>query len=157
MIKTSKILCRDINGEAHLVDQAQLVKRRASYAVIVHSKKLLLVCDRSNENRWDFPGGGVESGESNLQALRREVQEETGLQIAGKPELICSFIEYFYDLEGQAGWESHRSYYKTMVSGAVNTAGNDDDIAAIQFFDLPVDPELHVAPIVRLLGRDINA
>lgn len=146
-----KILCRDIHGNVHLVDQEKLIKRSASYALIMQDQKLLLVRDRSGNNRWDFPGGGVDPGEDSLQALHREVLEETGLQVTGEPELVCSFIEYFYDIDGRAGWESHRSYYKVSVSGTANTTGNDDDITAIQSFSLPLSADLHVAPIVRLL------
>ena len=32
-----------------------------------------------NAGRWDFPKGGVESGESELQTVTREEEEETGL------------------------------------------------------------------------------
>src|SRR4051812_16812310 len=38
---------------------------------------------------WKIPGGGVESGETQQQALIREVQEETGINISSLPvELI---------------------------------------------------------------------
>lgn len=49
-----------------------------------------------NGVRWDFPKGGVEKGESELQTVIREVEEETGLKDL---EIIPGFrkvIEYFY-------------------------------------------------------------
>ncbi len=46
---------------------------------------------------WHFPGGGIKQGESELQALNREVTEETGLDISGlQPELISN------DMEGES-------------------------------------------------------
>ncbi len=36
---------------------------------------------------WDIVGGHVEPGETLLRALRREVAEETGWQVAGTPHL----------------------------------------------------------------------
>jgi 8-oxo-dGTP diphosphatase len=37
---------------------------------------------------WDIVGGHVEAGESLLEALAREVEEETGWSLAGDPELV---------------------------------------------------------------------
>lgn len=36
----------------------------------------------NNEGQWGFPGGGVDEGESHVQALRREVNEECGILLA---------------------------------------------------------------------------
>lgn len=33
---------------------------------------------------WEVPGGGVQSGESSMDALKREVAEETGLDLASR-------------------------------------------------------------------------
>jgi 8-oxo-dGTP pyrophosphatase MutT (NUDIX family) len=54
-----------------------------------------------NAGRWDFPKGGVEKGESELQTVMREVEEETGLK---EIEIILGFrkvIEYFYRRGGK--------------------------------------------------------
>ena len=41
-------------------------------------------------NGWDVLGGHVESGESLLEALVREITEESGWRLKGTPELICT-------------------------------------------------------------------
>ncbi len=54
-----------------------------------------------NAGRWDFPKGGVEEGESEVQTVYREVGEETGLK---NLELVGGFrrvIEYFYRRDGK--------------------------------------------------------
>jgi len=54
-----------------------------------------------NAGRWDFPKGGVEKGESEVQTVMREVDEETGLTDL---EIVPGFrkvIEYFYRRNGK--------------------------------------------------------
>ena len=47
--------------------------------IVVRDGKIAMQCSRDGE--FKIPGGGMEPGESYLQALAREVQEETGLFI----------------------------------------------------------------------------
>lgn len=39
---------------------------------------------------WEFPGGQVEEGESVLQALEREIMEETGITVSLGPLVAVS-------------------------------------------------------------------
>lgn len=53
-------------------------------AIIEHDNKIL-ICQRSERMKlplkWEFPGGKVETGESKEDCLKREIQEELGLEI----------------------------------------------------------------------------
>jgi len=58
----------------------------AAKAVIVHDGKILVLReadtnpDGTNSGRYDVPGGRLEPGEPFYEALRREVEEETGIK-----------------------------------------------------------------------------
>ena len=52
-------------------------------AIITDGERILLI-KRGHEpeaGRWSLPGGRIEPGESDQQALVREVREETGLKV----------------------------------------------------------------------------
>jgi 8-oxo-dGTP diphosphatase len=61
---------------------------------LVREDRVLLVHrrpdKRANPDVWDLPGGLIEAGESELDALARELQEELGVQIAtGSVSHLC--------------------------------------------------------------------
>lgn len=86
------ITCYDINGEAHEVDASQLVFRPAVYGLIVRDRHVLA---HRMDDGYDLPGGGMEAHESLHDALRREIAEETGLQVE-PVELIHADSALFY-------------------------------------------------------------
>ena len=58
------------------------MKRIRAVAVIVNNRKILLMHRINNGKEYHvFPGGGVENGETVEQAVLREVQEETSLEV----------------------------------------------------------------------------
>lgn len=149
MTTQKKYLCRDINGDVHIVAQAELIRRTSVYAVLQDENGVLLVRDRTRtDEKWDLPGGGVEPHEELIHALKREIDEETKLQVVEEPIKICEFIEYFYDVDTSKGWESTRHFYKALFSGTPRLDGNDDDIDEGRFFSAPFSSS-EIAPVAR--------
>jgi 8-oxo-dGTP diphosphatase len=64
--------------------------RAGARAIIVDERDRVLLCrcdftDDGGPVVWITPGGGIEPGEATLEALRRELTEETGFALQGEP------------------------------------------------------------------------
>jgi 8-oxo-dGTP diphosphatase len=71
--------------------------KRVVAALILQDGKLL-VCQRTRHQtmplKWEFPGGKIEEGEQPRDALRRELDEELGIQATVGDELARIQHEY---------------------------------------------------------------
>ena len=91
-------------------------------AIITDDTGRLLLIKRGHEpeeGRWSLPGGRVRPGESDLEAVAREVREETGLQV--EPGRLIGEVER----PGSGGTIFDIHDYAASVSGGQLEAGDD--------------------------------
>jgi 8-oxo-dGTP diphosphatase len=75
--------CSDLMPQEQRVNQPR--SPRVIVAAVIITDGRVLACERSAPpevaGRWEFPGGKVEPGESDEQALARECAEELGVRV----------------------------------------------------------------------------
>ncbi|MBA3905742.1 MAG: NUDIX domain-containing protein [Pseudonocardiales bacterium] len=99
--------------------------------------RILLVRRRNEPGRglWSVPGGRVEPGETDTQAVIREMEEETGLVVEPGP-LIGRVRRGLYDIAD----------YRCAVVGGTLRAG--DDATEVRWCDAAALANLQLVPLL---------
>lgn len=99
---------------------------------LVMQKKRVLLAQRAVEpfkGYWDIPGGFLEAGEDPEKGVRRELAEETGLEIR-----VTDLLGIYIDSYGQD------NYFTLNVCYIAEPLGGElramDDVAALKWFAL---------------------
>jgi 8-oxo-dGTP diphosphatase len=71
------------------------IQRSGAYAILPLKGRLLMTAQVDGALDIQLPGGGIDAGESPLQALYREVREEIGWSIA-RPRRLGAFREFVF-------------------------------------------------------------
>jgi 8-oxo-dGTP diphosphatase len=103
-------------------------------AIVVAGRSLLLIRRGRppGQGRWSLPGGRVEAGESDRDAVVREMAEETGLTV----EVVGFVGEVTRPGPGDTVYRI-RDFRVRVLAGSPVAGDDADDIAWVGFDDLP--------------------
>ncbi|MGB7244590.1 MAG: NUDIX hydrolase [Sulfitobacter sp.] len=126
--------------------------RPGAYAILPMGRDVLLTAQTGDEVDIQLPGGGIDPGESAIQALHREVMEETGWRISN-PRRLGAFRRFVfmpeYDLWAEkichvfsarpayqicAPIEPDHMVLSIPQSAAADLLGNDGDALFLRAF-----------------------
>ncbi|GAA2401848.1 NUDIX hydrolase [Nonomuraea africana] len=113
--------------------------RVAAYALCVEDDRILLAHWADGEPaHWGLPGGGLEFGEDPLDALHREVEEETGHTV--EVERLLGIVTARHER-----LHAIKVIYKARVTGGTlrdEVGGSTDTAAWIPLAELPSLPRV---------------
>lgn len=111
--------CRD-EGTIHefgvRLDGIVYIDRPGVYAVIENDDKQIAVIETGNG--YFLPGGGIDSGESDLDALKRELIEEIGYQVSVLGEL-GETVEYINAYSDERSYRICSKFFRVRLSSKI--------------------------------------
>jgi ADP-ribose pyrophosphatase YjhB (NUDIX family) len=116
--KTESVICFDRKGNKFEVLKNKLTFRPSIYGIVVKDKKILL---SRQWDGYDFPGGGVELGETIEEALKREFKEETGFEVKLTKIIACENSFFKLPFKGSYVQSILMYYFCKIVGGKLST------------------------------------
>lgn len=102
---------------------------RVSLKAIIHNEKGEVLVVKEGSDNWSLPGGGIDHGESDTEALQRELREEVAYE--GNFSLSLVGIQTFY-VEEHGTWMMWVVY---NIKTETNDFGVGPDASEIAFID----------------------
>ena len=104
-------------------------------AIVLNDAGEVLLTKRAIEpflGYWDLPGGFCQAGESLDEAVRRELREETGLEVA-----VERMIGSYPDTYGELSTPTLNAFFLCSASGVGVPADDVAEVAWVAVADLP--------------------
>lgn len=132
-------LLKEIFHTQNLNLRGKSVFRQAVRGIILDGSQILMVYSTRNGD-YKFPGGGVKRGETNEQALVREVKEETGATVTF---IVCPFgemIEYDRPIDHRYDvFKMTSTYFVCTINGKLTAQKLDQYEEDLGFLPVWID------------------
>ncbi|HLO31700.1 MAG TPA: NUDIX domain-containing protein [Anaerolineales bacterium] len=99
------------------------IERPGVYAVIENNHKQIAVIE--TRTGYFLPGGGIDPGETEMDALKREIKEEIGYQVSALVE-IGGAVEYIKAQAEGKYYQIHGKFYKVQVGSKIGEGTEED-------------------------------
>ena len=141
-----------INGLRKYVGNQPLLMV-GSTVLVLNAQNQLLMMKRSDTGCWGVPGGAMELGETTEETARRELLEETGLEISELTLFgVFSGKELYYRYpSGEEVYNVSIVYLARNVHGIIKLS--DGEHREFKYFDLSQLPENISPPIKPILKK----
>ena len=98
------------------LDGIDYIDRRGVYTVIENNDKQIAVIETSNG--YFLPGGGIDSGETEVDALKREIIEEIGYEVSVLAEMGAA-VEYITASGDEKHYQILSKFYQVQLESKI--------------------------------------
>lgn len=128
----------------------------AASVVVVDDKGRIVLQRRRDNDKWALPGGVMEIGESIAECARREVREETGLDvdITGIVGLYTDPKHVFAYDDGEVRQEFSICFRATITGGSITVSDESHEVQTFAAEDIKT---LEMVDSIRLRVQDYLA
>lgn len=105
--------------------------RQGAYGYILNKDNKIFLVHKRNSNTWDFPGGGIDEGETSEEAINREILEElstNNFEILHKVSFTYSYDWPDSEIEKNFNKTGLRRRGQEQTHFILRFKGNDDEI-----------------------------
>jgi 8-oxo-dGTP pyrophosphatase MutT (NUDIX family) len=104
------VIYKEFVADSCINQAGSSIRRVAVRAIVFQENKFLMLYSQTNKD-YSFPGGGIESGESNHEALKRELMEECGAEIIAIDRQVAEIIEMDPAIEPDIAFFIRNTHY----------------------------------------------